>query len=50
MLANAMQLSNVPPWWLVVFPGLAISTIVLAWNLLGDGVRDELAPRLRGSR
>ncbi len=29
-------------WWLVVFPGLAIMIIVLAFNLLGDGIRDVL--------
>jgi peptide/nickel transport system permease protein len=32
-------------WWLAVFPGLAISTTVLAFNLLGDGVRDAYDPR-----
>jgi ABC-type dipeptide/oligopeptide/nickel transport system permease subunit len=37
-----------PPWWLVVFPGVAITITVLAFNLLGDGLRDYLDPRLRG--
>lgn len=32
-------------WWLAVFPGLAISSTVLAFNLLGDGVRDAYDPR-----
>jgi peptide/nickel transport system permease protein len=32
-----------------MFPGLAIMTTVLGANLLGDGLRDELDPRLRGS-
>jgi peptide/nickel transport system permease protein len=36
--------------WLAFFPGLAISVTVLAFNLLGDAVRDLLDPRLRGSR
>lgn len=36
--------------WLAVFPGLAISITVLAFNLLGDVLRDVLDPRLRGSR
>ncbi|QFG03172.1 ABC transporter permease [Tepidiforma bonchosmolovskayae] len=36
-------------WWLAVFPGLALSLTVLAFNLLGDALRDELDPRLRGS-
>jgi peptide/nickel transport system permease protein len=33
--------------WLVIFPGLAISLIVFASNLFGDGLRDYLDPRLR---
>ncbi|HEX9019187.1 MAG TPA: ABC transporter permease [Anaerolineaceae bacterium] len=33
---------------LLVFPGLAIMLVVLAFNLLGDGLRDVLDPRLRG--
>ena len=36
--------------WLAFFPGIAISVTVLAFNILGDGVRDVLDPRLRGSR
>lgn len=35
--------------WLVIFPGAAISLVVLAFNLLGDTLRDILDPRLRGS-
>ena len=38
-----------PPWFLVVFPGAAIAIAVLALNLMGDGVRDALDPRLRGA-
>ena len=34
-------------WWLGLFPGIAISTAVLGVNLLGDGLRDALDPRLR---
>ena len=33
--------------WVAVFPGLAIMLAVLAFNLLGDGLRDALDPRLR---
>ena len=33
-------------WWLATFPGIAISTIVLGANLLGDALRDALDPRL----
>ncbi len=36
--------------WLAIFPGLAISITVLAFNLLGDVIRDVLDPRLRGTR
>ena len=34
-------------WWVATFPGLTIVTVVLAFNLLGDGLRDALDPRLR---
>lgn len=34
-------------WWMAVFPGLAIFVIVLACNLLGDGLRDVLDPKQR---
>jgi peptide/nickel transport system permease protein len=49
MLADSLNAGLVPPWWLVLFPGLAITITVLAFNLLGDGVRDVLDPRLRGA-
>lgn len=35
-------------WWLGVFPGLAISLVIISFNLLGDALRDVLDPRLRG--
>ncbi len=35
-------------WWLVTYPGLAILLTALAFNLLGDGLRDVLDPRWRG--
>ncbi len=35
-------------WWIPIFPGLAIFGAVLAFNLLGDALRDHLDPRLRG--
>jgi peptide/nickel transport system permease protein len=34
-------------WWLSVFPGLAILVTVLGYNLLGEGIRDALDPRIR---
>jgi len=39
------QLSRAP--WLAIFPGVAISLVVFASNLFGDGLRDYLDPRLR---
>jgi ABC-type dipeptide/oligopeptide/nickel transport system permease subunit len=36
--------------WLALFPGLAIGAAVYGFNLLGDGLRDALDPRLRGSQ
>ncbi len=35
-------------WFIVVYPGMAIVLFVLAWNLVGDALRDILDPRLRG--
>jgi ABC-type dipeptide/oligopeptide/nickel transport system permease subunit len=49
MLADSLNAGLVPPWWLVLFPGVAITITVLAFNLLGDGIRDMLDPRLRGA-
>lgn len=46
MLATARLFLNVAPH-LVLAPGIAISLAVLGFNLLGDGVRDALDPRLR---
>jgi peptide/nickel transport system permease protein len=37
-------------WWLSLYPGLAILVTVLSYNLLGEGIRDALDPRLRQSR
>jgi peptide/nickel transport system permease protein len=34
-------------WWVATFPGLIIVLVVLAFNLVGDGLRDALDPRLR---
>jgi len=34
-------------WWLSAFPGIAIFTIILSFNLVGDGLRDVLDPRMR---
>jgi peptide/nickel transport system permease protein len=37
-----------PYWWTAFFPGLAIFSVVLGFNLVGDGLRDALDPRMRG--
>lgn len=50
LLADSLNSGLVPHWWLVFYPGLAITITVLAFNLLGDGIRDTLDPRLRGTR
>ena len=36
-------------WWWITFPGLVLALTVLGFNLLGDGLRDWIDPRLRGS-
>ena len=35
-------------WWLSVFPGLAILITVMSYNLLGEGIREAIDPRLKG--
>lgn len=39
--------SNTAAWWLAVFPGMMIFLTVVSYNLIGDGLRDALDPRLR---
>lgn len=46
MLADSLAFLQ-RAWWVVTFPGLAILITVLAFNLLGDGLRDVLDPRLK---
>jgi ABC-type dipeptide/oligopeptide/nickel transport system permease subunit len=48
MLGGVVANTYKPLWWLVVFPGLSISLTVLAFNLLGDTLRDILDPKMRG--
>ncbi|PWR22111.1 ABC transporter permease subunit [Zavarzinia compransoris] len=47
MLADAKKFVQSGHWWVVTFPGLAILLTVLAFNLLGDGLRDALDPKLK---
>jgi dipeptide transport system permease protein len=46
MLADAKEFIG-RAWWVVTFPGIAILIMVLAFNLLGDGLRDVLDPKLQ---
>jgi len=46
MIASSKQFIT-SAWWIVTLPGLAILVTVLGFNLLGDGLRDILDPRLR---
>jgi len=48
MLADAREFV-LRAWWVVTFPGLAILVTVLAINLMGDGLRDALDPKLKRS-
>jgi peptide/nickel transport system permease protein len=49
MLSSARRFMIIAPWT-AIFPGLAIVLLVLGFNLLGDGLRDLLDPRLRNIR
>ena len=48
MLNSASNEFLNPLWWMVVFPGMAITLTILAFNLFGDALRDHLDPKLRG--
>ena len=47
MVAEGARFITVGHWWLVAAPGLALMLSVLCFNLLGDGLRDMLDPRMR---
>jgi ABC-type dipeptide/oligopeptide/nickel transport system permease subunit len=47
MLGDSYRFLTSGAWWAVLFPGLAIMFSVLGFNLLGDGLRDALDPKLR---
>lgn len=47
MVAEGARFISTGQWWLVAFPGLALMLAVLCFNLLGDGLRDILDPRMR---
>jgi peptide/nickel transport system permease protein len=46
MLTDAVKFLRSAPW-LIFFPGLAISITAVGFNLLGDGLRESLDPRLK---
>jgi ABC-type dipeptide/oligopeptide/nickel transport system permease subunit len=46
MLGGVLAEAFKPPWWMVVFPGTAITVTILAVNLFGDALRDFLDPKL----
>lgn len=45
MLSDAIRFMETAPW-LVIFPGMALALLVLAFNLLGDALRDFLDPKI----
>jgi peptide/nickel transport system permease protein len=47
MIYDGQQYFYKGDWWMVVFPGLAILIFVMAFNLMGDGLRDVLDPKMR---
>jgi len=47
MINQGYQFLLAGKWWWSVFPGIAIMMLVLGFNLLGDGLRDALDPRLK---
>ncbi|MEJ3405328.1 ABC transporter permease [Rathayibacter sp. YIM 133350] len=47
MVSDGVQ--NFSAWWIAAFPGLAIFTVVMAFNFLGDAMRDALDPRSAGT-
>ena len=47
MLGGVLSEAFRPPWWLIVFPGMAITLTIMAANLFGDALRDVLDPRLK---
>jgi peptide/nickel transport system permease protein len=46
-MVNDGRDAMITAWWISTYPGLAIVLTVVAFNLLGDGLRDALDPRLR---
>jgi len=49
LMVNQSRNYFLEAWWYMVFPGLAITFMVLAFNILGDGVREVLDPKSRNN-
>lgn len=49
MLSDAKDWMEIS-WWTAIFPGIAITLTVLSFNVMGDGLRDALDPRLRNEK
>ena len=47
MVAEGAKFIVSGEWWLAIFPGAALMLAVLCFNLLGDGLRDLIDPRMR---
>lgn len=50
LLASAVSAEGEFKWWLAVFPGVAIFITVLAYNLIGEALRDAIDPKLKKAR
>src|ERR671922_90597 len=48
LIANGFQYMLSGRYWISIYPGIALITLIVAINLVGDQVRDQLNPRLRG--
>jgi peptide/nickel transport system permease protein len=44
MISGAVQYFD--QWWLAIAPGIAVVSVVLAFNIIGDAIRDSLEPRM----
>lgn len=47
MLGGVLSQAFRPPWWMAVYPGMAITVTILAANMFGDALRDFMDPRLK---
>jgi peptide/nickel transport system permease protein len=47
MISRGRQYIYAGKWWLIVFPGGALMTIVLGLNLVADWLREEINPKLK---